>query len=117
MCLKLNSFLNNDILDAVAKENSSFTWKSMCGALELVKKGVRWRVGNGQSIHIWKEERIPRDSCLKPITLSISWALRILLSLHLLTRTAVLGMKILLILCFRRSMMHLSLRSLSPYMV
>lgn len=41
--LKAKYFPSCDILDACPKGNSSFTWKSMCGALGVVRKGIRWR--------------------------------------------------------------------------
>lgn len=40
----------------------------LCAALPLVRKGVRWRVGNGQNIQVWTDSWIPRDGCLTPVT-------------------------------------------------
>lgn len=57
-----------DILEATPKTNSYFTWKSMCSALELVKIGVRWRIGDGTTVDIWKDNWIPRTMSLKPFT-------------------------------------------------
>lgn len=45
--LKAKYFSDSDILDVVPKTNALFTWKSICGALNLVREGTRWRVGNG----------------------------------------------------------------------
>lgn len=50
---KAKYFSDNDVLEAKAKNNSSYTWKSIFGALHLVTNGIRWRVGNGGSSDIW----------------------------------------------------------------
>lgn len=57
-----------DVLCAVPNTQASYTWKSICSALEVVKRGIRWRVGNGTNIDLWHDGWIPRDSCFTPIT-------------------------------------------------
>lgn len=37
-------------------------------AVELLKEGVIWRVGNGQQINIWDDPWLPRDMTRKPIS-------------------------------------------------
>lgn len=66
--MKAKYFPRCDVLDAVAKPNSSYTWKSICGSLEIVRKGVRWRIGSGLDVDIWRDNWIPRDYLLRPIT-------------------------------------------------
>lgn len=39
--LKAKYFPNSDVLEAVPKGNASFTWKSMCAAIPIVRKGIR----------------------------------------------------------------------------
>lgn len=34
----------------------------------MVKQGIRWRIGNGVDVSIWKDNWIPRYSAFKPIT-------------------------------------------------
>lgn len=65
---KAKYFSHDDILNICAKSNSSFTWKSICSAIDLVKHGIRWRIGNGDSVDIWHDNWIPRDYLLKLIT-------------------------------------------------
>lgn len=33
-------------------------------ALEVVKKGVRWQVGNGRCIQIWNDKWLPTPSLI-----------------------------------------------------
>lgn len=50
--LKTKYYSSCDILDAVPKRNSSLPWKIICSTMELVRSGIRWRVGNGHDIDI-----------------------------------------------------------------
>lgn len=34
---------------------SSFIWRSLWSVIELVKKGIKWRVGDEKNICIWKD--------------------------------------------------------------
>lgn len=40
----------------------------LSGSIDLVKKGIRWRVGNGENINIWQDSWIPITSCMQLIT-------------------------------------------------
>ncbi|KAA3475259.1 reverse transcriptase [Gossypium australe] len=33
----------------------SFTWRSICGARELIADGLLWRIGNGRMVNIWND--------------------------------------------------------------
>lgn len=44
--------------------NASPTWRSIEYGLELLKKGIIRRVGNGSSIRIWRDQWIPRETSL-----------------------------------------------------
>ena len=39
-----------DFIQAKMGRNSSFAWHSIMAAQAIVRKGVRWQVGNGKSI-------------------------------------------------------------------
>lgn len=51
--LKAKYFPNANMLDTVFSGNASAVWKGIEYALELVKKGMIWRVGDGRSIRTW----------------------------------------------------------------
>lgn len=72
--LKAKYFPSCDILDAAPKNNTSFTWKSICHAMDLVRRGIGWRIGAGVDVDIWKDNWIPRQSSMKPFTPNLhSW--------------------------------------------
>ena len=50
---KSNTFPSGNILEADFSQRSSFAWKSILNAREVIGKGARWRVGDGSSINIW----------------------------------------------------------------
>jgi hypothetical protein len=52
----------------MAKGGISYTWRSVLKGAQLVKKGLIWRVGNGNSIDIWTDPWIPRGDTRRVIT-------------------------------------------------
>ena len=63
--LKAKYFPNGEMIDTVFPTDSSPSWKGIEFGLELLKKGIIWRVGNGDKIQIWRNNWIPKDSLLK----------------------------------------------------
>ena len=45
--------------------NLSFTWQSIVAAQHIVREGIKWRVGNGNSIRIWGDKWLPSTSTHK----------------------------------------------------
>ncbi|KAF5458866.1 hypothetical protein F2P56_022864 [Juglans regia] len=37
----------------------SYIWRSIMDAREILKRGTRWRVGNGETIKVWKDKWVP----------------------------------------------------------
>jgi hypothetical protein len=66
--LKAKYFREGDVLRAKPREGMSYTWRSILKGLELLKKGVVWRVGNGESIRIWEDPWLPCGITRRPIT-------------------------------------------------
>ena len=59
---------NGSILHANPRNGISYTWHSILEGVNLLKKGIIWRVGSGKDIDIWSDPWIPRGSTRKVIT-------------------------------------------------
>ncbi|XP_035543621.1 uncharacterized protein LOC118347698 [Juglans regia] len=55
-------FRQSNFMDAKLNSQPSLIWRSIWQARELVKDGVRWRVGDGSKIKIWGEKWLPSPS-------------------------------------------------------
>ncbi|KAK3189299.1 hypothetical protein Dsin_028860 [Dipteronia sinensis] len=66
--LKAKYFRNVDFLQASLKSGSSYIWRSIIWGRSLLMKGLRWKVGNGRSIRIFKDRWLPRPNAFTPIT-------------------------------------------------
>ncbi|KAL0423118.1 UNVERIFIED_CONTAM: putative mitochondrial protein [Sesamum radiatum] len=53
--LKARYYRDNDFLHAKIGYNPSFAWRSILAARYIISKGIRWRVGDGQSIRVWSD--------------------------------------------------------------
>ncbi|XP_043813746.1 uncharacterized mitochondrial protein AtMg00310-like [Manihot esculenta] len=47
---KAKYFPNSDLFFANVSNGASFVWKSVMASKELIRRGTRWRVGNGKKI-------------------------------------------------------------------
>lgn len=63
--MKAKYYPNGNLLDTAFPTTISPTWRAMVHGLELLKAGVIWRVGNGEAVHIWRDNWLPRESGLK----------------------------------------------------
>ena len=52
--LKAKNYPNGSLVDTCFSGCASPGWRSIEYGLELLKKGIIWRVGNGRSIRIWR---------------------------------------------------------------
>ncbi|KAK4400588.1 hypothetical protein Sango_1164900 [Sesamum angolense] len=66
--LKARYYPDNDFLHAKIGYNPSFTWRSILAARYIISKGIRWRVGDGQSIRVWSDPWLPRPFTFFPTT-------------------------------------------------
>lgn len=66
--LKAKYYPHTDVLHSSAKDGISYSWRSILKGVELLKEGLIWRVGDVNSLKIWKDPWIPRSSTRKPIT-------------------------------------------------
>ena len=57
--LKFKYYPYGELLDMVFATNASPVWRGIEHGLELLKKGLVWRGGNGESIRIWRDKWLP----------------------------------------------------------
>ena len=70
MCFKVfkaRVFPNCSILEANESKASSYAWKSILSAREVVKNGMVWRIGDGNSMGIREDKWLP-DQCYRKVT-------------------------------------------------
>lgn len=53
--LQARYYRNSNFLSAGVGSNPSFIWRSILWGREVIKKGFRWRVGNGKRISVYKD--------------------------------------------------------------
>jgi hypothetical protein len=74
--LKARYFPNGEFIDTVFPADSSPSWKGVEFGLELLKKGLIWRVGSGNQIRIWRHYWIPRIPTMKVTGKKVNCRLR-----------------------------------------
>ena len=65
---KAKYFSYDDILSSKIGSNPSYDWRSIHNSLQVLKEGIRWRVGNGKRIHIWEDRWLPTPTTYKVIS-------------------------------------------------
>ncbi|XP_062186766.1 uncharacterized protein LOC133890399 [Phragmites australis] len=63
--LKARYFPNGPLHDTVFPAGGSPSWSGVVHGLELLKKGLIWRVATGEKVHIWRDNWLPRNGALK----------------------------------------------------
>ncbi|XP_045086650.1 uncharacterized mitochondrial protein AtMg00310-like [Aegilops tauschii subsp. strangulata] len=66
--LKAKYYPNGRLEDTVFAGNASSSWQAITYGLELLKKGLVWRVGNGQNVRILRDPWLPRPPSYRPVT-------------------------------------------------
>ncbi|KAL9426467.1 hypothetical protein AB3S75_033282 [Citrus x aurantiifolia] len=66
--LQARYFQHKDFMKASLGSNPSFIWRNILWGRQVISKGYRWRIGNGQSILLHKENWLPRPLTFKPIS-------------------------------------------------
>ena len=66
--LKAKYYPHGKLEDTVFTGNASSSWQAISHGLDLLKRGLIWRVGNGKSIRVWRDNWIPRPFSFKPVS-------------------------------------------------
>jgi hypothetical protein len=54
-----------DLLDTAFIQQQSQSWQGVLHGLELIKKGIIWRIGDGSKVKIFRDNWLPRHDALK----------------------------------------------------
>ncbi|XP_024172006.1 uncharacterized protein LOC112178017 [Rosa chinensis] len=71
---KARYFPNTDFMHAVLHKGASFSWRSIMKGRDLLKKGLRFQVGNGEDISIWNDPWVPLPYRFKPFSIPMQGA-------------------------------------------
>lgn len=52
-------FSDLSLLDAKLGNKPSYIWRSIHITLPLLKEGLLWKIGNGESVQIWRDHWLP----------------------------------------------------------
>ncbi|KAL0408314.1 UNVERIFIED_CONTAM: putative ribonuclease H protein [Sesamum radiatum] len=66
--LKARYFPKVDFMQAKKGYNSSYTWRSILEGRQVIEEGIKWRLGDGNSVRVWGDKWIPRPYTFQPIT-------------------------------------------------
>ncbi|KAL0461849.1 UNVERIFIED_CONTAM: hypothetical protein Slati_0072500 [Sesamum latifolium] len=67
--LKHKYFPSSDVFSVEAGAGSSYTWRSVLAAKDLIIAGTRWQIGSGNNMRIWMDRWIPRPLSFQIITI------------------------------------------------
>ena len=65
--LKAKYFPRSSLLEASVPCNVSFIWRSICASRDILGSVMRWRVGTGSRIRVWKDAWLPSPTSYKVI--------------------------------------------------
>lgn len=57
--LKARYYAKVDVMEAKVPSYASFMWRSLCRSRDLLAKGIRWKIGDGKSIKVFKDAWVP----------------------------------------------------------
>lgn len=78
--LKARYFPRTSFMDACVGFQPSFTWRSILKGREALDMGLRWQVGNGAKISVFKDRWIPKFLEFKPTSNPIGYGDELLVS-------------------------------------
>ena len=65
---KSKIFLNCSIVEATNSSSSYYAWHSILKGCDVLLKGVRWKVGSGESIGVWLDSWLPSFEHLRVLS-------------------------------------------------
>jgi len=65
--LKARYFPHGQMMSAELGTQPSYTWRSLWGAREVIQRGSRWLIGNGDKVRVWRDRWLPRPYSFAPV--------------------------------------------------
>ena len=62
---KAKYFMDSPFEEAQLGRRPSYAWRSIVAAKQVIDRGPRWCIGNGESVSIWKDRWIPKLKSFK----------------------------------------------------
>jgi hypothetical protein len=59
---KAKYYPKEGFLDAKLGNNPSYVWRSINASQVIVKRGLRWKLGSGAKVHVWKQPWLRDDT-------------------------------------------------------
>ena len=66
--LKAKYFKSTSFLEAHLGSSSLYTWRSLMEAKDIVERGLRWNIGNGRKVNVWKDRWLPTPDSFKVVS-------------------------------------------------
>jgi hypothetical protein len=66
--LRTKYFPDGNLLTAKPVTGMSYVWRSILKGLEVLKKGIIWRIGDGTDVKIWEDPWFPGNITRQPST-------------------------------------------------
>lgn len=66
--LSARYYPGKSLLEATPNSGISYAWRSILKGIQLLKRGIIWRLGNGENTEIWKDPWIPRGVTRRVLT-------------------------------------------------
>ena len=67
--LKAKYFKSTSFLEVQVGNSPSYTWRSLMESKSVVERGMRWNIGNGRSVDVWRDRWLPTPNSFKVISL------------------------------------------------
>ena len=64
---KAKFFPNTSVMEVKVSPNALYAWKSLMKGHDVIKRGVRWRLGLGRSVYIWRDNWLSFKAALKVV--------------------------------------------------
>ena len=65
---KAKYFKRSCFIEAQLGNNPSYTWRSLMESESIIDRGLRWIIGNGRSVNVWRDRLLPTLDSFKVIS-------------------------------------------------